>query len=792
MRLRGIFVQKNLRLQHFQSPRWWTGPFGYLSFLPVIPSFTGYPFDRLDHVPPLDQSEEGFRLNPTVADSWRRLERVLIRAIATLASKYPVGVLLPFYPVQWGYLEIYPNHSVAKARAHIARDWFVIFMAGLSFLVAVGSRCPQAGPSVPDWFMTLANAGCAQSWLTGVAASPICEFSPFVSRVGLFLNLLDREKTQPDVEWFYNFHIPLWYPWGKAEADAARSRPSLNRWAPPAYKLQEATTFITQQPSAPRAPPGKSPSTRPAWEEFFAERERSNALRREKETPQQREKRLNRERKPPTVSAQVFEWVESDSDLSQLVRKAVVSREREDTLAFYGAQQCRYDSFRNEWDCCEHFGPGTDIEDEYEDDYMQGPEQQEAIDPLLEYNPPDPSNTRPSHPVTTLVNELPPLDAVPEAYEVVEILHLHYGFLPPIPPPALTKPIDPKDVQTLLRALGWGRNRAYDPVFDTGLGQVVFDFCKTLTSNNQPDPSLWDLSRNNRQPLSLSNRIAHLRHLPSGVLLFDFEQAATVPWKVSVSRPVSALFICRLDPAYNDVDIARALLERGIPFRTLLPLRPITPSPSRSSPSPPIRLPGYKFTKDDYVAYLHQRAVILHGCRGRAALLRGGILWRLAVQETSFDTVLGGPSSAVLVHRHGFSIQGHQSGDELWDDDLSENDVFAICGAYKCYTGTLYSTKLYYTDTWFPGIKDQTAIVSWYPLPSTFDNSGLCYDRWNESADVEFNQWVAAIKGGGQPLPQHRWRDKIRSSGKARELKASAMSSAIRFLNHHARGDGGF
>ncbi|MDT7543806.1 MAG: hypothetical protein QOE33_3725, partial [Acidobacteriota bacterium] len=294
MRLRGIFVQKNLRLQHFQSPRWWTGPFGYLSFLPVIPSFTGYPFDRLDHVPPLDRSEEGFRLNPTVADSWRRLERVLIRAIATLASKYPVGVLLPFYPVQWGYLEIYPSHSVAKARAHIARDWFVIFMAGLSFLVAVGSRCPQAGPSVPDWFTTLANAGCAQSWLTGVAASPICEFSPFVSRVGLFLNLLDREKTQPDVEWFYNFHIPLWYPWGKAEADAARSRPSLNRWAPPAYKLQEATTFITQQPSAPWAPPGKSPSTRPAWEEFFAERERSNALRREKETPQQREKRLNR------------------------------------------------------------------------------------------------------------------------------------------------------------------------------------------------------------------------------------------------------------------------------------------------------------------------------------------------------------------------------------------------------------------------------------------------------------------------------------------------------------------
>jgi hypothetical protein len=161
------------------------------------------------------------------------------------------------------------------------------------------------------------------------------------------------------------------------------------------------------------------------------------------------------------------------------------------------------------------------------------------------------------------------------------------------------------------------------------------------------------------------------------------------------------------------------------------------------------------------------------------------------VQETSFDTVLGGPSSAVLVHRHGFSIRAHQSGHELWDDDLSENDVFAICGAYKCYTGRLYSTKLYYTDTWFPGIKDQTAIVSWYPLPSTFDNSGLCYDRWNESADVEFNRWVAAIEGGGQPLAQHRWRDKIRSSGKARELKAGASSSAIKFLNHHARGDGG-
>jgi hypothetical protein len=41
---------------------------------------------------------------------------------------------------------------------------------------------------------------------------------------------------------------------------------------------------------------------------------------------------------------------------------------REDTLGYYPASQCWYDPVRNEWDCCEIFGSGTDDWDDWEPD----------------------------------------------------------------------------------------------------------------------------------------------------------------------------------------------------------------------------------------------------------------------------------------------------------------------------------------------------------------------------------------------------------------------------------------
>ena len=107
-------------------------------------------------------------------------------------------------------------------------------------------------------------------------------------------------------------------------------------------------------------------------------------------------------------------------------------------------------------------------------------------------------------------------------------------------------------------------------------------------------------------------------------------------------------FVCRLDhprprgSLLTDFEVARELLNNGIQFSTLLPVRPL---PRSVGPviTVPVRLSGYKFTIDDYYAYEQQRAALLSDPRvARSALLRGGIVWRLAVATLSFDDVLEG------------------------------------------------------------------------------------------------------------------------------------------------------
>jgi hypothetical protein len=109
--------------------------------------------------------------------------------------------------------------------------------------------------------------------------------------------------------------------------------------------------------------------------------------------------------------------------------------------------------------------------------------------------------------------------------------------------------------------------------------------------------------------------------------VFDFMEAATVPWKVALPNVIDALYVCRMHHTdITDFEVARELLNHGIQFSTLLPVRPL---PLFIAPviTVPVRLPGYKFTQDDYYAYEQQHAALLSDPRvARAALLCGVLL----------------------------------------------------------------------------------------------------------------------------------------------------------------------
>src|SRR5208282_1210554 len=137
-------------------------------------------------------------------------------------------------------------------------------------------------------------------------------------------------------------------------------------------------------------------------------------------------------------------------------------------------------------------------------------------------------------------------------------------------------------------------------------------------------------------------------------------------------------------------ELARELLNRGIRFHTLLLLPCIRPSP----PAPvsiPLRLSGYEFTSKDYHAYVQERSALLADTRvARAALLRGGVVWRLAMATLSFDDVLQGPSVAATLYHRGVCFKIGDDSVELCDDGLSQLEYDIICGPYRCYTGRAF------------------------------------------------------------------------------------------------------
>jgi len=80
--------------------------------------------------------------------------------------------------------------------------------------------------------------------------------------------------------------------------------------------------------------------------------------------------RLQRQTNPPVVSTKVFIWEEDDH--GEWICNAVPKCACLDTLNMFTDSQKRYDSWENEWDCCDEMGGiedyNEDLHNIFEDD----------------------------------------------------------------------------------------------------------------------------------------------------------------------------------------------------------------------------------------------------------------------------------------------------------------------------------------------------------------------------------------------------------------------------------------
>jgi hypothetical protein len=126
------------------------------------------------------------------------------------------------------------------------------------------------------------------------------------------------------------------------------------------------------------------------------------------------------------------------------------------------------------------------------------------------------------------------------------------------------------------------------------------------------------------------------------------------------------------------------LVDRGKAFRTLmLPTRGKKYGPSRGLVLPR-RVKEYVFNRSDFSAYEAERDRFFQLPHARAALLDGGIVWRLAMEVLDAEDALKGPSDSANDFGDIFSLP---DGTRLVDDCLNDDERDLICGTYVAYTG---------------------------------------------------------------------------------------------------------
>ena len=397
---------------------------------------------------------------------------------------------------------------------------------------------------------------------------------------------------------------------------------------------------------------------------------------------------MNRERQPPTRKTRVFEWAKGDDpDDDRLYRQLIPQKRHEDFFDMYTGKRARYDSFHNEWDLCDEFGPGDSDSDEDDEDYNDTFQDLGLNDGTTDQSTP---YQRSSSPVT--VNEPQvwrPLFT--DLSRLVQSLAFRFGFVHPLqsgtPIPLALSKEQLTLWRDILRLAGVSVENEGEYLTEKFWDPNLISFFASLIANQKPPETIWDLHHDNRDSILSSELLHHVLVLQSGEFLIPFRDS-TRPWTLAVSSVIDMLHICRVQREVETHDaVVRYLINYGFNFHTLLPLACI-PSTKYTPPisSIPIRSAGYKFSRKDYSVYEQERDALLASRRARGFLLRGGIAWRLARDSLSLDDALTGPSAVATVYRTGYSVPCSQGG-EWWDDDLSFHELALLSGLYICYTG---------------------------------------------------------------------------------------------------------
>ncbi|PIL30339.1 hypothetical protein GSI_07524 [Ganoderma sinense ZZ0214-1] len=187
----------------------------------------------------------------------------------------------------------------------------------------------------------------------------------------------------------------------------------------------------------------------------------------------------------------------------------------------------------------------------------------------------------------------------------------------------------------------------------------------------------------------------------------------------------------------------------------------------------PLRRPtNYVFNVADFCAYEEFRDHFLQANPriGRAALLAGGILWRLAIESVERDLVLDGPNTIKTALGITFALRDH-ADDVFIDDSLTADEIHIIIGTYT-------------RDPIFWRNVSGSGFPSWWPDSGHFEASSLDFGWWSPVAEAWYCELRAKYrKGNAQPKTGPEWRNVLRNRDKrARMFTEHSKTAAAAFL----------
>ncbi|KAI0083083.1 hypothetical protein BDY19DRAFT_998870 [Irpex rosettiformis] len=363
---------------------------------------------------------------------------------------------------------------------------------------------------------------------------------------------------------------------------------------------------------------------------------------------------------------------------------------------------------------------------------------------------------------------------------IQEILRKRYGYMTPDAPwspqeEEAKKWLASNDLSKLYRALGhWKRSDNLTGANDTlqDLASIA-DFVAALKANRQPPPAISDLNsdsaRVSAKPMyeSLVTQVYQdtftlptNKIIVKGWYLLRSMQGTSLDTssscKILTNSATNVLHLKRGDFGATADDILLGMVTRGMTVRLLLPvefaINNTTAQISTVGERPTgvgIKPHGVKLNLDDYQAYARLRDAKLSGPAGKAALLEGGIIWRLALNICNLEDALRGPDLEDSSDDNALSTIVY-GGQKYAETTLNEQDKFVIVGVYRVLLSGTKNEK-------------EASISSWWPSSEIWEDSGYGMGYWSHGAEEWYQRRLKLIESGeASPLPSNGWRNSLR------------------------------